>query len=128
MNATSHETWNTRFRKKVKAISALVTSTGVVIFRPHPGTQYVLESAYARVRKITGTVTDAPNIKLTNGTTDTVAAVDITVPALGVQRLAVVGNVVVDYDHPLTLVSADAADGATVFTYDLILFVDKLSD
>lgn len=128
MNVRSLETWNTSFRKKVKAVSALAAIVGDVIFRPQPGTQYVLARAYAKVRTVEGTVSDQPNISLTNGTTATVAAVDLVGTVGLVQRLTVTGNVVIDNDHPLTLVSADAQDGGTVYDYDLILFVDKLSD
>jgi hypothetical protein len=130
MNPTSHETWPTRFRKRIKAINTLVAipAPGEVIFRPVPGTQYVLESAYVRVRNIDGAVTDAPNISLTDGTTATVAGVDLLTVEKKVQRLAVVGDVVIDYDHPLSLVVSDAGAAAGAMTHDLILFVDKISE
>lgn len=134
MNVRSLETWNTRFRKKVKAVSALATIAGDVLFRPVRGTQYVLESAYVKIRTVVGTVTDAPNITMTGYTPGAspphtvVGAVDLgTTPGL-IQRLAVIGNVYIDNDHPLILTSADAQNGGTVFDYDIILFLDKVSD
>jgi hypothetical protein len=125
---SAHETWNTRFRKKVKALSALALVTGDVIFRPPPGTTFKLMTAIYKKRTITGTVSDDPNAKLTNGTTDLVAAVDI-VNTNAYQNLVVVANnAVITHDAPLTLVISDAPAGATVWTYDLILEVLKLSD
>lgn len=130
MNESSYDSWSFFRRKVVKKVSALAVIVGDVIWRPKPAEKYVLLAAFAKIRGVTGTVTTAPNIKLTNGTTDTVAAVVLndTTPVVGdVQRLAVVGNVYFDSENPLTLVSATAQAGGTVYDYDLILVAIKIT-
>lgn len=127
MNTEKHETWQgLMVRKLVKKLSALATIAGDVIWRPPPGTMWILRAAYVKPRTITGTVTDEPNIKLTNSSADIVAAVDL-VSTVTAQRLTVTGNVVITHDLPLTLVSADAQNGGTVYDYDIVLFADRLS-
>jgi len=122
-----YDTWSFLFRKKVKKLSALALVVGSVIWRPKPNQTLVLLHAFYRKRTITGTVTDDPAFKLTNGTTDIVAVVDL-VNTNDYQRLAVAGHAVFDYNNPLTLVISDAPAGATVWDYDLVLVAAKLSD
>ena len=124
---SSHETWSTVFRKRIRKISGLATEVGKVIWRPQPGRQFALSRAYAKVRTQVGTNSDAPNINVSNGTTNTIAGVDLLVAQGAVQRLTVTGNVIFDYDNPLTLVVSDAGAGSTTLDYDLILFADKIT-
>lgn len=126
----SHDTWQTRFRKKVKKIDLLATDAGSIIWRPQPSRQFVLTAAYLKVRNTAGTFTDAPDISITNGTTATVVTTAaITAKVEGeVQRLPVTANVAFDYEHPLTLVISDAPAGGTQIDVDLILFADKISE
>jgi hypothetical protein len=127
MRVSAHETWPTRFRKRINSLDALALVAGDVIFRPPPGTTFMLMTAIYKERSIVGTVTDDPAFKLTNGTTDIVAAVDL-VNTNDYQRLTVTGNAVITHDDPLTLVISDAPAGATTWDYDLILEVLKLSN
>lgn len=115
-------------RKKIKSISLLATIAGQVVFRPKVGESYILTQAFVKNRTVTGTVTTAPHTKLTNGTTDTVADVAQVTTANTYQRLAVVGNVVIDSDNPLTLVVGTAQVGGTVFLVDLIVALLRVSD
>lgn len=125
---SSHETWAFRFRKKVRKLSLLVLEAGKVVWRPQPGRTFILSEAYLKIRTSTGTNTDAPSIKLTDGTTDVVAAVDTSVVEGAYQRLTVTGNAVFTNDAPLTLVIGDAPAGSTVLDMDLVLVATKLSD
>lgn len=128
MNAASISYNRNVARKKVKSISLLATIAGQVVFRPKVGESFILTQAIVKNRTITGTVTTAPHTKLTNGTTDTVADVAQVTTANTYQRLAVVGNVVIDNDNPLTLVVGTAQVGGTVFLVDLIVFLVRVSD
>lgn len=125
---SAHETWQGFFvRKKVKSVSALATIAGDIIWKPAPGRQFLVTDVFIKKRTVTGTVSDEPNIKLTNSASDIVAAVDLN-SALAIQKLTVAGTFLVTYDTPLTLVSADAQNGGTVYDYDIIIFAKKISE
>lgn len=116
------------FRKKIRRINLLNTTTET-IFQPAPGRQFVLLQSFLKIHQ-TGTNTDAPNITLTTTGTGggaTVAAVDTLVADGAVQRLTVVGNLIIDFDHPLTITKPDAANGSTYFKVDLILLLLEIS-
>jgi hypothetical protein len=129
MNAAKHDTANFFVRKKIKRANMLAAEAGEVIWRPPLNEQYVLTHVITKAKQITGTVSDAPNVSLTNGTTAVVAAVDLTADETGeIQQLTVVGGIVIDNENPLTLVVGDAAGGATVFDVDIVLAAIKLND
>lgn len=129
MRKQAPESFTRIFRKKVRRIDLLNNTDTETLFQPVPGRQFVLLSAFLKIRQ-KGTNTDAPNITLTTAGTGggaNVAAVDTLVADGAVQRLAVVGNYVIDYDHPLTITKPDAAGGSTEFKVDVIMQLMEIS-
>lgn len=130
MDFTRHETKNAVWRKKVKKVNMLALLADEVLWRPPLGRQFMLSRAYVQVRNHTGTNTDDPEISLDNGTDGqaVVAAVDLASQVEGtVQRLTVIGNLLIDNEHPLRLQISDAPAGSTVYDVDFIFFVDEIS-
>lgn len=129
MNENSYETWKFLFRKKIRRINlmALVADADGVLWRPAVNEQFMLTQAIIKIHNV-GVNTDAPNIRLRANAVDIVAAVDTLVADGATQRLAVVGNQVIDHDHPLTYAILDAPAGSTVLDMTLIIVALKISD
>lgn len=129
MNENTYETWKFFFRKKIRRINllALLADADGVLWRPAVNEQFMLAHAIIKIHNI-GVNSDAPNIRLRANAVDIVAAVDTLVADGAVQRLAVVGNQVIDHDHPLTLAILDAPAGSTTLDMTLVLIAFKISD
>lgn len=115
-------------RIKMKSIS-LMNTTGLNIWRPGRGVSFILTEAYMKVRETTGVNTTPPEIIIDNGTNgqNLVTQVATVITKGAYQRLAVIGNHVVDNSKPLRLRKAVAAEGSTKFLVDLIFFGHDLS-
>lgn len=133
---STHETWNFHFRKKYKKHSALalVGAPGTLIFDPPPGREFKVARIYTRIRRIVGVVGTPPQFKLTNGTNDIMAAAAITGagPAANgnIQEFTatVNANTKIDSANPLRLQITVAQVGGTVYDFDVIVDLVKISD
>lgn len=116
------------FTKKYRSVDLTVAGVTAnatqLMFRPPTGTKWYVKQVYTHVRDVAGTVTDAPNITIDNGT-DTenfVAAVDLgTAEDAFKQHTLASTTRILDHDHPLRLKSNDGADGSTTFLVDVIV-------
>jgi hypothetical protein len=133
MHVSHHETAQAIFTKKVKAVS-LVASTPaepeVVLFQPEGAQQFMLTQAFVRVRNRDATAPGvAPQVAISDGTNNHVGPVALASHAEGfVQRLAVVGNIIVDATHPLTLEKSAIATTTLQYDVDVIVVLVKVSD
>lgn len=131
MDETRHDTKQRYFTIKRKAISLLDTESEVLYQPPVLGREFVVLSAFMQVRTHAGTNSDEPNITIDNGTNgqDIVAAVDSVGHVEGaVQRLTVIGNLLVNYANPLRLRKTDAAGGSTAYDVDIVVALLEISD
>lgn len=110
-------------------VAGVTATASQIVFRPAVGTKYIVTGVYTENRSVTGTVSDAPNILLDNGTdaSNIVAGVDLatTQGAVKVHTLAST-TLTIDHSNPLRLKSVDGADGATAFLVDLTIRVFQL--
>lgn len=133
---STHETWNSSFRKKYRGHSALalVGAPGTLIFDPPPGATYKVSRIYTVIRRIVGVVGTPPQFKLTNGTNDIMAAAAITGagPAANgnVQEFTptVNANTKIDAANPLRLQITVAQVGGTTYLFDVLVKLEKISD
>lgn len=114
--------------KKIRSIDLTVAgvtaAATTLLFRPNVGHKFIVTGVTSHVRSALGTITDAPNILLDNGTdaSNFVAGVDLATTTGSVKQHTIATTTLfTDHDHPIRLKSVDGADGSTTFLVDIVL-------